>query len=91
MTKLLCYLKGIYEDKFIAHHSNKGDYLGTDLDFTEKGIFQVSMINYIREIFDDYPKPITKSTHTPHNENLFKVHNENKEKFLPDDQAIQYH
>ena len=45
------------------------------------------MINYIGKIFDDFPKPIIKSAPAPHNENLFKVCDENEATFLPDDQA----
>ena len=88
LTKLLCYLEGIYGDKIIAHRGNKGNYLGMDLDFTEKGVSQVSTLNYIGEIFAE---AITKSAPAPQNENLFKVRDENEAKFLPDEQALRFH
>jgi len=62
-----------------------------DLDFSEKGVFGVSMIPYIDTILDDFPEEITRSSPCPHNQNLFRIRDEAKAKFLPEEQAVQFH
>jgi len=41
ITKFADYLVGIYGDKLTAHHGDVHDYLGMDLDCSEKGRVKV--------------------------------------------------
>ena len=92
MTKLLMYLKGIYGEKnFSLTRGDKHEYLGMDLDYSEKGVFKVSMIPYIDKIHEDFPEFIDKSAPAPHNDYLFKVRDEDEAKFLPEEQAVLFH
>ena len=59
-----------------VHRGGKGKYCGLCLDFTEEGMFQVDMSDYIRGILDEFPKPIVKDRPTPYSDNLFAVKNE---------------
>ena len=72
VTKLLVYLKGFYGDKIVVHRGKKHDYLGMDIDYSEDGVFKVSMVPYIDKIHEDFPEEITKSAPTPHADHLFK-------------------
>eukprot|EP00804_Cyclotella_cryptica_P021065 CCRYP_019383-RC/>CCRYP_019383-RC protein AED:0.25 eAED:0.25 QI:0/-1/0/1/-1/0/1/0/272 len=69
----------------------KGKYLGMNLDFTEPGIFQVDMVQYVKEILTEFPEKIEKMSPTPHSDNLFTVRDEDQAVLLPEEQAIQFH
>ena len=69
----------------------KGKYLGMNLDFTEPGIFQVDMAQYVKEILREFPEKIEKTSPTPHSDNLFTVRDEDEAMLLPEEQAIQFH
>jgi hypothetical protein len=91
VTKLICYLRRIYGDKMTIKRGGKGKYLGMNLDFTEPGVFQVDMAQYIREVIDEFPEQIVRSSPTPHSDSLFKVNEEESGVSLPEEQAIQFH
>jgi hypothetical protein len=73
ITKLFLYLKRIHGNKMTIDRSEKFEFLGMQLDYSEPGVFSVDMILYIDEIIKDWPEAITKSRSCPHNANLFKV------------------
>jgi hypothetical protein len=60
VTRLICYLKGIYGDNITVHRGGKGEYLGMLLDFTTPGVFQVDMSRYVEEILSDFPESVKK-------------------------------
>jgi hypothetical protein len=91
VTRLLLYLKRIYGSGIAVHLGNKFRYLGMDLDYSEKGVFAVSMVGYTDQIIGDFPEEITKSSACPHNENLFKIREESEARYLPEEQAIKFH
>jgi hypothetical protein len=90
-TALLGYLEGIYGDKMTVTRGSKHRYLGMDLDFSKPGLLGITMIKYIDDIFEDFPELITKTSRTPHTDNLFKVRPENEATFLSEEQAQQFH
>jgi hypothetical protein len=49
------------------------------------------MEKYTEQILDEFPEEITKSSPCPHNENLFRIREESEARYLPEDQAIQFH
>lgn len=91
ITKLLLYLKRIYGDGIVVHRGDKFTYLGMDLDYSEKGVFAISMEKYTDQVIDDFPEAITKSSPCPHNENLFRIREESDSRYLLEEQAIKFH
>ena len=49
------------------------------------------MIKYIKEIHEDFPEEIKSVAATPTSEHLFTVCEDNKEKLLPEEQALAFH
>jgi len=89
-TKLLKYLNKIYGDGITFTRGHNFDYLGMDMDFSEKGVLGVSMIPYIENILEEFPELIDKISPTPAADYLFKVREENVES-LGEDQAMAFH
>ena len=48
LTKFSCYLAKIHGTKLSMHMGNKHNYLRMDMEFTEEGTLQVSMIVYLK-------------------------------------------
>jgi hypothetical protein len=69
----------------------KGKYLGMNLDFSEPGVFQVDMCDYVQEVIDGFPEDIVKTSPTPHSDNLFSVKEEEAAEFLSEEDAMQFH
>ncbi len=59
VTKFAAYLAKIYGNGLIVHRGPIHDYLGMDLNFSQTGIAQTSMINYTKKVLEDFPKAIT--------------------------------
>ena len=59
ITRFLKYLGDLYGNRNSVNRGDVHDYLGMDLDFSNKGVLQVSMIKYIKKVFDDFPELIT--------------------------------
>eukprot|EP00804_Cyclotella_cryptica_P017574 CCRYP_006738-RC/>CCRYP_006738-RC protein AED:0.40 eAED:0.33 QI:0/-1/0/1/-1/1/1/0/582 len=91
VTKLICYLRKIYGEKMSVHRGGKGKYLGMHLDFTEPGVFQVDMSNYIKGILEEFPEELTRKSPSPHTDNLFTVKDKEETKELDEDKAMQFH
>jgi hypothetical protein len=91
VTKFAPYLATIYGNSLILHCGPIHDYLGIDLNFSQPGIAQISMINYTKEVLDNFPKAITTSCATPAADHLFTVRNKKEAKFLPKEQAQAFH
>ena len=89
-TLLLLYLNEIYGDGITFTRGQKFDYLGMDMDYTEKGVLGVSMIPYIDSIIKDFPELIEKVSPTPAADYLFKVREEDARP-LGEDQAMAFH
>eukprot|EP00804_Cyclotella_cryptica_P030969 CCRYP_013562-RB/>CCRYP_013562-RB protein AED:0.42 eAED:0.03 QI:0/-1/0/1/-1/0/1/0/310 len=91
VTKIICYLRNSYGDKMTIKRGGRGKYLGMNLDFSEPGVFQVDMCQYVREIIDGFPEQIVKTSPTPHSDNLFTVKEDDSAEFLPEEDAMQFH
>jgi hypothetical protein len=55
VTKFAAYLATIYGNRLVVHHGPIHDYLGMDLNFSQPGIAQISMINYTKKVLKDFP------------------------------------
>eukprot|EP00804_Cyclotella_cryptica_P023105 CCRYP_000347-RE/>CCRYP_000347-RE protein AED:0.29 eAED:0.21 QI:0/-1/0/1/-1/0/1/0/371 len=91
VTKLICYLRSIYGDKMTIKRGGRGKYLGMNLDFSEPGVFQADMCQYVREIIDGFPEEITKTSPTPHSDSLFTIKEDDSAELLSEDDAMQFH
>jgi len=91
ITRFLKYLGDLYGNRITVNRGDVHDYLGMDLDYSKKGVLQVSMIKYIKKIFDDFPELITSVAATPAGENLFKVRDEADRRVIPEEQARIFH
>ena len=56
IAKLWSYLNKIYGGNVKIHRGTHHEYLGMDLDYSEPGVFKVTMIPYIDKIFEDFPE-----------------------------------
>ncbi len=62
-----------------------------DINFSQPGIAQISMINYTKKVLEDFPKAIITSCATPAANHLFTVQGKKEAKFLPKEQAQAFH
>ena len=67
------------------------DYLGMDLDYTKKGVLRVSMIKYLKKVFDNFLEQITSTSSSPAVDHLFKICEGDAVKVLPKEQAVNFH
>lgn len=61
------------------------------LDFTEPGVFQVDMSNYVKGILEEFPEELPRKSPSPHSDNLFNVKDKEEVKELDEDKAMQFH
>ena len=90
-TMLFHYLQDIYGDKMTVTRGSHHKYLGMDMDFSKPELLWITMIKYIDDIFEGFPELITKTSRTPHTDNLFKVRGRSEATFLSEEQAQQFH
>ena len=64
-----------------------------DLDYSEPGVFKVTMIPYIDKIHEDFPGEIASGAPTPHADYLFKVRDKSDPQYraLPEEQVLAFH
>ena len=72
VDKFTKYLEGIY-GKLTLHRGKVHEYLGMDLDYSEKGKVKVLMIKYILKMIREFPEVISGSVATPAAEHLFQI------------------
>ena len=61
-----------------------------DLYFSDPGDAKISMIKYLKKVFEDFPELIKITWDPPAAERLFKVRTDDKKK-LPEEQAWAFH
>ena len=67
ITKFILYLGKLYGNKITVNQGDVHNYLGMDLDSSEKskGIVKISMINYVEKILQDFPEQIKSTSSSP--------------------------
>jgi hypothetical protein len=75
LTKFASYLSSIYGG-LAVHRGKKLDYLGMDLDYSEKRKVKISMINYLNNVLKEFPEHLGATATSPAAEHLFKVRDE---------------
>ena len=73
------------------HLGNKHDYLGMDFELMENGSLEVSMLQYLDTIIDEFPELITGKAATPAADHLFSVTDANEAKYPPEKKAFALH
>ena len=73
------------------HRGKVHNYLGMDLDLSTPKTLKIGMIKYIKKIHEDFPEEIKLAADTPAAEHLFTVRKDNKDKLLPEEQALAFH
>jgi hypothetical protein len=79
-TQFLEWLQKVYGTSTAPVKATRGkchDYLAMKLDFSESKKVKIDMTNYVKNMTDEFPEDLTKSTY-PWNENLFKINEANK-------------
>ena len=69
----------------------KHDYLGVDMEFNEDGTLDVSMIEYLKNVIDDFPETIVGRAATPAANHLIVIRDEKKARLLMEEQALAFH
>jgi hypothetical protein len=88
---MIAYLSQIYGNKMTVMRGDVHDYLGMDLDYSEKGKVKVSMIKYVKKIIHGFREVIEKTSASPASDHLFQVRDEAEAKLLPEEQADAFH
>ena len=91
VTKCIEHFKKIYGNRMTVHRGKVHDYLGMDLDFSSAKVLKIGMIKYIKKIHDKFPEEIKSAGATPAAEHLFDVCKDNKDKILPEEQALAFY
>jgi hypothetical protein len=74
-----------------SNKDNNHDYLGMDLDLSNAGEVKIAMINYLKEVLEDFPEICVGSSRTPATKNLFIFRLDTKNKLLEESRAIAFH
>ena len=67
------------------------DYLGMDLDYSEKGKVKISIVTFLKICFSDFPEVVIGGSPTPATERLFEVRPDDERKLLEEERAIAFH
>eukprot|EP00957_Ditylum_brightwellii_P013161 993947-Ditylum_brightwellii.AAC.1 len=82
--------KKIYRNRMTVHHGKVHEYLGMDLDFSNPKLLKIGMIKYIKKIHEEFSEEIKSVDVTLAAEHLFDVCKHNKDKLLPEEQALAF-
>ena len=89
---LQCYLCSLYGPGLAINRGREHHYLGMDLKFCKDGSLEVVMLDYVKDVINDFPEDVRmKSYKTPAAGHLFQVREEIDKKVLPKEQAVQFH
>ena len=84
------WLRGIYGEICVSR-GLVHDYLGMDLDYSEKGKVKISMVNFLKKCVSDFPEVITGGAPTPATDRLFDVRPKHEQRLLEEEHAIAFH
>jgi hypothetical protein len=91
VTKVIDWLKGIYEDNMHVSRGLLHDYLGMTFDYTTKGEVKVTMVDYLKGVLGDFTEVIDGTAATPASEHLFDVCPDEERTLLNEEQARAFH
>ena len=91
LTKLSCYLMGIYGPKLTMHTRRKHNYLGVDLEFQEDKNLQVSMVKYLKHVIEGFPELIVGEAASQEGDRLFDIQDAKYATPLEEEKAVAFH
>ena len=91
ITKLAVYLSTLYGEKLTVNRGKVHNYLGMDLDYSEKGVVKVSMVKYLQKVLDEFPEELTLKSPTPAADYLFQTRDPETAVYLPEEHAVIFH
>jgi hypothetical protein len=82
VTEIIGKISDVFgnEAPLTIRRGKKHDYLGMELDFTQKGKVVINMEKYIHEILEEAPIDMEGMANTPAGNHLFQINNKNPEK-----------
>jgi hypothetical protein len=54
LTRFSCHMGKLYGSNLSMHLGKKHDYLGVDMEFCDDGALEVSMINYLKNVINEF-------------------------------------
>ena len=90
VEKLMVYLDSLYPGISFTRGA-KHNYLGMDLDFSETGKLNVSMVKHLNAALRDFPESIGPPVASPAADHLFQVRPDGDAQKLPEEQAVAFH
>jgi hypothetical protein len=91
VTKFGEWLSKTYGVSVAVHRVKVHDYLGMIFDFLKKGKVMINMIEYLKNIINNFPKEIIATRTSPAADHLFIVRNPSLVTPLPEEQARAFH
>ena len=91
LMKFSCYMAGIYGPKLSMHMGKKHDYLGVTMEFCDNGALEVSMVEYLKNVLNEFPERIQGQAATPAHDKLFVVRDDKEAKKLSKEQVVVFH
>ena len=90
VTAVIEWFKTIYGNVRVSR-GKVHDYLGMNLDFSDKGKLKISMVPFLKKIIEDFPERITGSAATPATDRLFDVRDDSERILLDEERARAFH
>lgn len=84
------WFKSLYGNVRVSR-GTKHDYLGMELDFSEKKKVKVRMVEFLKKTMKEFPEAITSTSPTPAANHLFNVRDEKDRVLLDETRARAFH
>jgi hypothetical protein len=87
---MIKWLKKVYGEMRISR-GNVHNYLGMNLNVESPGEVKVTMIDYLKEVTNDFPEVITRSAATTATDHMFEIHPDESRVLLDKKWAQAFH
>ena len=91
LTKFLCHIGRIYGSSLSMHLGKKHNYLGVDMEFCDDGALEVYMIQYPKNIINQFPELIKGQAATPAHDKLFVIRDNEEARKLNEELVLAFH
>jgi len=81
----------LYGPNLSMHLGKKHNYFGVDMEFCDDGTLEVLMIDYLKNVINDFPELIKGKVATPAHDKLFVIRDKSKSRKLNEEQALAFH
>jgi len=75
LMKFSCHTGKLYGPNLSMHLGKKHDYLRVDMEFCDNGALEVLMIDYLKNVINDFPELIKGRAATPAHDKLARQRN----------------